>query len=304
MSWQMYRKGFAAFLQLERSHQPNTIESYLHDYDLLAEYCKEHFPTLSPVQVELNQLSEFIRSLSAKPTSSRSIGRIISGIRAFFSYLIMEDVISENPAELLDRPKPPRNLPIYLTIDEIDKMVASIDLSYPLGFRNKTIIETLYGAGLRVSELTTLTISNINFKENFLKITGKGSKQRLVPLGEITARYISQYLEIHRMETPPSKGHEDFVFLNNKGRQLTREMIFTIVKNIGQAAGIRKKISPHIFRHSFATHLVQAGADLRVVQELLGHESITTTEIYTHLDRAYLQEAIVSFHPRSKTKKY
>mgnify|MGYP004702125689 CR=1 FL=1 len=303
MKWQSYKRGFAAFLHFEKSHQPNTIEAYLHDFDLLADFFDSHYSSLGFLDIEPAHITEFVHHISSRGLSNKSLARIVSGVRAFFRYLIMEDIIKENPAELLERPRLPVKLPEHLSLEEINRIVAAIDLSNPLGNRNRAIIETLYGAGLRVSELTDLHLSNLNFKEDYFIITGKGNKQRLVPMGSVVKKCLLQYIEHDRSAIETKKSQEDYVFLSKHGTQLTREMIFVIVKTLSKTAGISKKVSPHIFRHSFATHLVQAGADLRVVQELLGHESITTTEIYTHLDRSYLLETLISYHPRSKAKK-
>ncbi|HSV87955.1 MAG TPA: site-specific tyrosine recombinase XerD [Bacteroidales bacterium] len=304
MNWLSWKKGFAAYLQLERSLSGNTIVAYLNDLEKLSEYINERYPGLQPGEITILHLSEFVQwNFQTKNVSSRSQARILSGIRAFFRYLLIEDVISSNPALQLESPRLERKLPDFLTLAEIDKILSAIDLSKPEGPRNKAIVETLYGLGLRVSELINLKISNLNIEEEYALISGKGNKQRLVPMGSEAIRHILIYLNGCRPFTPPLKGHEDFLFLNIKGKRLSRVMIFTIVKNLCKAAGIRKNVSPHTFRHSFATHLVEGGADLRAVQDMLGHESITTTEIYTHLDKTYLREILTSYHPRSQKNK-
>ncbi|MBW6498304.1 MAG: site-specific tyrosine recombinase XerD [Bacteroidales bacterium] len=303
MNWDTWKKGFETYLQLERSLSENTVAAYLRDLDKLVEFIENQYGGLQPSGITQGHLDEFMGWVGTHRGSSRSQARIVSGIRAFFRYLLLEDVISRNPATTLETPRLQRKLPEVLTLGEIDRILAAIDLSKPEGPRNKAIIETLYGSGLRVSELINLKISDINFKEDFLMVTGKGNKQRLVPIGSEALKHIRLYLYGSRHHTPPQKGFEDTLFLNRRGRRLTRVMIFTLVKNLCKAAGIKKTVSPHTFRHSFATHLVEGGADLRVVQDMLGHESITTTEIYTHLDREYLREAILFYHPRSGHKK-
>jgi integrase/recombinase XerD len=302
MNWQHWKKGFEAYLRLEQSLSPNSISAYLHDLSLLIEFIESQHLSLAPKDISKQHLSEFMSWIGSKKSSSRSQARTISGIRAFFKYLITEDVITDNPASALETPRLERKLPEVLTLMEIDKILDAIDLSAPEGTRNKAIIETLYGSGLRVSELINLKISSIRFNEEFLLITGKGNKQRLAPIGSEALKHIKIYMDTTRKTTPAKKGFEDILFLNKHGRKLSRVMIFTIVKNLCTEAGIKKNVSPHTFRHSFATHLVERGADLRAVQDMLGHESITTTEIYTHLDREYLREAIISFHPRSKKR--
>ena len=302
MNWQQWKKGFEAYLRLEQSLSPNSISAYLHDLNLLIEFIESQHVSLAPKDISKLHLSEFMNWIGSKKNSSRSQARTISGIRAFFKYLITEDVITDNPASALETPRLERKLPEVLTLVEIDKILDAIDLSAPEGTRNKAIIETLYGSGLRVSELINLKISCIRFNEEFLLITGKGNKQRLAPIGSEALKHIKIYMDTSRKTTPAQKGFEDILFLNKHGRKLSRVMIFTIVKKLCNEAGIKKNVSPHTFRHSFATHLVEGGADLRAVQDMLGHESITTTEIYTHLDREYLREAIISYHPRSKRK--
>jgi integrase/recombinase XerD len=257
---------------------------------------------VQPENITSALLNEFLIWTGEMGMNPRSQSRIVSGIRSFFRYLLMEDRIRHNPAELLDSPKPGRKLPVVLSVDEIDRIIAAIDLSKPEGHRNRAIIETLYSCGLRVSELTDLRITHLFFSQGFIKVTGKGNKERLIPISSRAVRDIENYLQEFRNSLVPVKGADNIVFLNRRGNKLTRVMIFSIVRDLAQRAGIRKKISPHTFRHSFATHLVEGGADLRAVQEMLGHESILTTEIYTHLNRDYLRDVITRFHPRSIRK--
>jgi integrase/recombinase XerD len=277
--------------------------AYINDLDKLMAFFEIKGMDLIPEKVTYGHLKDFLVWIGEMGMGTRSQQRIVSGIRSFFRFLLIEEKITVDPSELLDAPKPGRKLPVVLSVKEIDKIIATIDLSKPEGHRNKAIIETLYSCGLRVSELTNLKITNLNFNEGFIKVTGKGNKERLVPVSDKAARGITYYFEQFRNHILPVKSAENIVFLNRRGNKLTRVMIFTIVKALVQKAGIKKTISPHTFRHSFATHLVEGGADLRAVQEMLGHESILTTEIYTHLNREYLRDAIIMYHPRSgKTK--
>lgn len=301
MKWQQYISGFQVYLKLEKSLSDNSVQAYLRDIKKLVNYFEITNKDISPLSVELNDLQNFIHWVHEQGMSATSQARIISGIKSFYTYLLMEDLLKESPAELLESPKTKRKLPDTLSIHEIDLIINAIDLSAPEGTRNKAMLETLYGCGLRVSELTNLLISNIYFKEGFIKVIGKGNKERLVPLGKITTKLIKQYIEYVRIHLPIDKSCTDILFLNKRGKKLSRTMVFLIVKDNVLKSGIKKNISPHTFRHSFATHLIEGGADLRAVQEMLGHESITTTEIYTHLNREYLREAILSFHPRGKT---
>lgn len=259
----------------------------------------ENHPDVSPAKTELNHLQDFLKHIHALELGPRSQSRIISGVRAFFKYLLLENEIKSNPTDLLDMPQAMRKLPEVLSVEEIDKLIAMIDRSKPEGERNIAMLETLYGCGLRVSELTTLKITDIHFNDGYINVIGKGNKQRLVPLGGTAEKLIKNYLEHIRSHITPQKNAEDIVFLNRRGNKLSRVMVFLIIKNLAERAGIKKKISPHTLRHSFATHLIEGGADLRAVQEMLGHESITTTEIYTHLDRRYLRENILLYHPRN-----
>ena len=287
-------------MQLERSLSAKSVEAYLHDLNKLEQFLALQKNNSSPQQLELKTLKDFVQWINELGMTEFSQARIISGIKAFYKYLLMEDLMDKNPAELLEAPKLKRKLPDTLDLPDIELLISGIDLSKPEGERNRAIIETLYGSGLRVSELTELKISNIYFDSAFLKVVGKGNKERLVPLGSHAAKYINIYLQNVRHHVVIKKGQEDFVFLNNRGSKLSRVMIFLMIKKLADYVGIKKTISPHTFRHSFATHLVEGGADLRAVQEMLGHESITTTEIYTHLDRNYLRQTLIDFHPRFK----
>lgn len=302
MNWDRHIKNFEIHLRLERSLSPNSIEAYLNDINHLRQFLELTKNSVSAERINRETLTEFIHWSAKLGLSASSQARMISGLKAFFRFLLLEDIIEKNPASLISAPKLGRKLPDVLSVEEIDRMIAAIDLSQPQGQRNRAIIETLYGSGLRVSECVDLKISDIFFREEFLKVTGKGNKQRIIPLGGAAARQLKLYIETERRHIATKKGFEDHVFLNNRGSNLSRVMIFIIIRNMAAKAGIRKTISPHTMRHSFATHLVEGGADLRAVQDMLGHESITTTEIYTHLNREYLRENLISFHPRSKTK--
>lgn len=289
---------FRSYLKIERSLSENSILAYMRDIEKLRKYSEEQASALMPQDVTFSDLLRFIKYLDIK--NARTQARILSGVRGFFRYLSIEGKISENPASLLESPRAGTMLPDVLSLKEIDSIVSAIDLSKPEGQRNKAIIETLYGCGLRVSELTNLRLTDIHFKQEYISVTGKGDKQRLVPLNQDTIKQIRFYLQDrNRLKTITDR---NILFLNRRGRRLTRNMIYTIVRDLCNAAGISKKVSPHTFRHSFATHLVQAGADLRAVQEMLGHESILTTEVYTHIDRNYLQETISLYHPRNRKK--
>jgi len=297
MSWESSIKEFKYYLRIERSLADNTIQSYLRDINKLADYCNQL--KIDEKNVKVNDIRNFINHLNNDQISARSQARIISGIKAFYKYLILEDYIKDDPTLLIENPKIGLKLPEVLSVNEIEIIISSIDLSKKHGQRNKAIIETLYSCGLRVTELINLKISNINFKEEYIKVIGKGNKERLTPIGSNALKYIQIYVNEVRIHQKINKGHEDIVFLNNRGSKLSRVMIFTLIKNTLEKCGIKKKVSPHTFRHSFATHLIEGGADLRAVQEMLGHESITTTEIYTHLDKDYLRSNIMQFHPRS-----
>ena len=297
MSWESSIKGFKSYLKIERSLSENSIQAYIRDVKKFANYAI--LLKLNELKITRENISNFLISLKEENISPRSQARIISGIKAFYKYLIMEDYIQSNPTELIESPKIGLKLPDTLSIIEIDRLISSIDLSTLQGERNRAILETLYSCGLRVSELINLQLSNVNFKEGYLKVIGKGDKDRLAPIGGKALKYLYIYISNIRNNQKIKKGHEDFVFLNNRGSKLTRVMIFIIIQKLAEKIGLKKKISPHTFRHSFATHLIEGGADLRAVQEMLGHESITTTEIYTHLDKDYLRSNIIEFHPRS-----
>ena len=297
MSWESSIKEFKYYLKVERSLADNSIQSYLRDINKLANYCIDI--KKNEKSVTTKDIRNFISHLVSEKISPRSQARIISGIKAFYKYLILEDYITDDPTLLIENPKIGLKLPEVLSVEEIELIISSIDLSKKQGQRNKAIIETLYSCGLRVTELINLKISNINFNDEYIKVIGKGNKERLTPIGSNALKYIQIYVTEVRIHQKISKGNEDIVFLNNRGGKLSRVMIFTLIKNILKKIGIKKKVSPHTFRHSFATHLIEGGADLRAVQEMLGHESITTTEIYTHLDKDYLRSNIMQFHPRS-----
>jgi integrase/recombinase XerD len=299
MNWNVYIKGFKSFLTLEKSLSANSIEAYLHDVEKLQQFLEYKKYTLSPKEIELKQLQEFLKWITELGITSRSQARVISGIKAFYKYLLLENVLNTDPTALLEAPKLGRKLPETLSVEDINKIIDGIDLSTPEGVRNKAMLETLYSCGLRVSELVNLKISNLFLKDGFIKVTGKGDKERLAPIGSIAVKHILVYKDEVRCHLAIKKDQEDFLFLNRRGAKLTRVMVFTIIKRLAEKTGLKKHISPHTFRHSFATHLIEGGADLRAVQEMLGHESITTTEIYTHLDRDYLRQAIIQFHPRS-----
>lgn len=300
MTWTSYIRGFQSYLRLEKSLSANSIEAYNRDLGKLVTFMDETGISKTPSEITLEELQEFLKWLNKSALNARSQMRILSGIRAFYKYLLIENLIEDDPTALLESPRIGRKLPDVLSVNDIERLIAAIDLSRPEGERNKAILETMYSCGLRVSELINLKISNIYFNEGFIRITGKGDKERLVPIGSRAMKQILLYQHEIRTHIPIKKGHEDFLFLNRRGSKLTRVMIFTILKDLALIAGIKKKISPHTFRHSFATHLVEGGADLRAVQEMLGHESITTTEIYTHLSREYLRDTILSHHPLYK----
>jgi integrase/recombinase XerD len=291
------RTGFKTYLQLELSLSKNTIDSYLADLDKLELYAIELNKT--PQKLNFKQLVAFLKWLAELGLSERSQARIISGIKAYYSYLVLEKVIDRNPSTLLETPKLTRKLPDVLSIDEINQIIAAIDLSKASGERDKAILELLYSSGLRVSELVNLKVNDVMFDEELILVTGKGNKQRIVPIGSVALKQIELYLSYYRNHVPRVKGHEAFLFLNQRGKQISRVYIFKMIQHWVEASGIKKKVSPHTFRHSFATSLVEAGADLRAVQQMLGHKSITTTEIYTHLDRTYLKDVIQQYHPRS-----
>ena len=297
MKWQQGLKDYQNYLRLERGLSENSIINYSLDVKKLMRWLETNEINTSPVSISEEILQDFIYDI-AKKVNPRSQSRLISGLKGFFNYLIFEDYRKTNPLELIEAPKLGRKLPDTLAVEEIDALINAIDLSSKQGERNRAILETLYGCGLRVSELTSLKISDLYFDEGFIKVTGKGDKQRLVPIGSTTEKYITIYRKEVRVHQDINAAAKDTLFLNQHGRQLTRAMIFTIVKRLAEKAGIRKTISPHTFRHSFATHLLENGADLRAIQQMLGHESITTTEIYTHIDRKHLTAVINQYHPR------
>ena len=298
-NWSSYINGYKAYLQLEKSLSLNSIEAYVHDVNKFTQYLDFSNLNLSPDKIQLSDFRNFLKWITELGMTARTQARVISGIKGFFKYLLLENVVPSDPSEMLESPRIGLKLPVVLSVEEIDKLINCIDLSKPEGERNKAIVETLYGCGLRVSELINIRISNMYFNEGFIKVTGKGDKERLVPLGSIARKNILIYMDSVRSTHDITKGSEDILFLNRNGSKLTRVMIFTIIKKLALCAGIKKSISPHTFRHSFATHLVEGGADLRAVQDMLGHESITTTEVYTHLDREYLRSTIIQYHPRS-----
>lgn len=299
MDWRSAIKGFQAYLKLEKSLADNSVEAYSRDIEKLFQFADAQSIKLKPEAITLNDLRQFINWVNELGMIPSSQARILSGIKAFYKYMLMEDIIKNDPSELLESPKIQRKLPDTLSYQDINKIIAAIDLSKPEGARNKAILETLYGSGLRVSELTELKLSNLYLDIEFIKVTGKGNKERLVPIGAEAIKALKIWIENVRVHTPIKKGEEDIVFLNRRGSRLSRQLIFLMIKDLAEIVGLKKTISPHTFRHSFATHLVEGGADLRAVQEMLGHESITTTEIYTHLDREYLKSTISQFHPRS-----
>lgn len=297
MSWNRYIKDYQSYLRIERGLSKNTIENYGFDIERLCLFLDGNKMEVSPLKITDETIQQFIYQVS-KEVNPRSQARIISGLKSFFNYLVFEDYRTDNPLELIETPKTGRKLPDTLAVQEIDALIAAIDLSSNEGERNRAMLETLYGCGLRVSELVSLKISDLFFDEGFVKITGKGNKERFVPIGKLTQKYIEIYQNEIRGNLTIKKGFEDTLFLNRRGNQLTRAMIFTIIKDLAVKIGLKKNISPHTLRHSFATHLLENGADLRSIQLMLGHESITTTEIYVHLDRSFLKEVLHSFHPR------
>ncbi len=297
MKWQNALKDYKLYLKIERGLSKNSIDNYEFDIMKLMAYLKHHNMTVSPIDISHTVIQEFIYDVS-KQVNARSQSRIISGLRSFFGYLVFEDYRANNPLDHIESPRIGRKLPDTLSIDDIDQLIAAIDLSKPEGERNRAILETLYSCGLRVSELTNLKISDLFFDEGFIKVTGKGDKQRFVPIGETTQKYINIYVKDIRTHLNINPKHLDTLFLNRRGKQLTRAMIFTIIKQLAEKISLNKTISPHTFRHSFATHLLENGADLRAIQLMLGHESITTTEIYMHVDRTHLKEVLTKFHPR------
>ncbi|NNT72080.1 site-specific tyrosine recombinase XerD [Flavobacterium sp. IMCC34852] len=299
MNWSTYLKSFQSYLKIERGLSKNTVDNYTFDLERLCVFLNENGISVSPEKINEETIQQFIYAVS-KEVNARSQARIISGLKSFFSYLIFEDFRTDNPMELIEAPKIGRKLPDTLAVEEIDQLISAINLTTPEGERNRAMLETLYGCGLRVSEIITLKISDLFFEEGFVKITGKGNKQRFVPIAKSTQKYIELYKNTIRNHGVIAKGFEDTLFLNRRGKQLTRAMVFTIIKDLATKINLAKNISPHTLRHSFATHLLENGADLRSIQMMLGHESITTTEIYVHLDRKHLTQIMHTFHPRKK----
>lgn len=298
--WESYKRNFKSYLQLEKSLSDNSTEAYLHDIDKLTEYLRSIGNAKAPGDISLKDLQHFVQWIADLGMTPKSQARIISGIRAFYKYCLLEDIVQEDPSLLLQSPKLKGSLPDVLDFAEIENIIAQIDLSKPEGARNKAILETMYSCGLRVSEVVNLRISQLFLDVGFIRVIGKGDKERLVPIGSAAIKYLNIYLKEIRTQVAVKPGNEDIVFLNRRGQQLTRVMIFLIVKDLAAKAGITKTVSPHTFRHSFATHLIEGGANLRAVQEMLGHESITTTEIYTHLEREFLRKTLEQFHPSFK----
>jgi integrase/recombinase XerD len=302
MNWAMHIRHYGDYLRVERSLAANSVEAYVHDITLLSQFMALEYANVSPLKTTMKHVEKFLEHLNALGMSPHSQARILSGVKGFFKYLLFENLIETEPTALLEAPRLGRKLPDTLSYPEIEKLLEAINLSSAEGGRNRAMLEMLYSSGLRVSELVNLTLQDLHFDTGFLRVLGKGNKVRLVPVGRDAQKYTTIYIEQLRGRAPhkpADKGSEAYVFLNRNGRKLTRVMVFTIIKNLALQAGLNKTVSPHTFRHSFATHLIEGGADLRAVQEMLGHESITTTEIYTHLDRDYLRQVITEFHPRS-----
>ena len=299
MKWAESKKGYEVFLRLEKSLSQNSVSAYVNDLNKLISFVKENYPGISAENLKLSHLRKFVEWMNEKGVSPRTQARTISGIKSFYKFLLIEEIVENDPTSLLESPKIGRKLPDVLTNEEINKLIDSVDLSRPEGIRNKAILETLYSCGLRVSELVNLRLSNLHFEQEFVKISGKGEKERLVPISKQAIEEIKKYISEYRKKLKIDKSSEHILFLNRRGRKLSRVMIFTIIKSLATKINLEKSISPHTFRHSFASALVQGGADLRAVQEMLGHESILTTEIYTHLDKEFLKETVSKFHPRS-----
>lgn len=299
MDWSSTLKGYKVYLRLERSLSPNSIEAYLRDVKKIIEFYETHGMRIGPTEVSIEHLKGLVKWTSELGMQAVSQARMISGLRSYFHYLILENIVQNDPTEQLDAPRLGRKLPDTLDILDIDRLIEAIDLSKPEGERNRAIIETLYSCGLRVSECVNLKISDLHLKAGFVKVVGKGNKERIVPAGSVVKKRLEEYISKSRVHVQVKANDADIVFLNRRGGRLSRVMVFIMIKELAQRIGLNKRISPHTFRHSFATSLVEGGADLRAVQEMLGHESITTTEIYTHLDREYLRQVVVDFHPRS-----
>jgi integrase/recombinase XerD len=299
MNWSESKKGYETFLRIEKNLSPNSVSAYVNDINKLITFVAEYYPNLTPETVKLAQLRKFVEWMNQKGISPRTQARTISGIKSFYKFLLIEEAVENDPTTLVESPRIGRKLPEILTDEEINSLIEAIDETKPEGLRNKAILETLYSCGLRVSELVDLKLSNLHFEQEFLRIAGKGERERLVPISKRAIEDIKKYLVNSRKKLTIEKGFENVVFLNRRGKKLSRVMIFTIIKNLAEKIKLEKNISPHTFRHSFASALVQGGADLRTVQEMLGHESILTTEIYTHLDKEYLKDTVNKFHPRS-----
>jgi integrase/recombinase XerD len=297
MNWHQALQDYKDYLKIERGLSSNSISNYGLDLQKLIDYLNTHHIDEHPIKIGRETVQQFIYEV-AKTVNPRSQARIISGLKGFFNYLVFEDYRSDNPMDLIETPRIGRKLPDTLSVEEINELISAIDLFKPEGERNRAILETLYGCGLRVSELVNLKLSDLYFDEDFIMVTGKGNKQRFVPISEVNQKYINIYRNEVRLHLPIQKEHEDFVFLNRRGKQLTRAMIFTIIKQLAEHIGLKKNISPHTFRHSFATHLLENGADLRAIQQMLGHESITTTEVYMHVNRIHLAKVLNEYHPR------
>ena len=299
MKWENAKKGYENYLKLEKSLSENSVAAYINDINKLVDFLNKNYKKINPEKVKLEYLKSFVEWLNNRGVSPRTQARTISGIKSFFKYLLIEGKISSDPTALLESPKIGRKLPDVLSMEEIDKLIDAVDLEKPEGQRNKAMLETLYSCGLRVSELVNLKMTNLFFEQGFIKVEGKAEKERLVPVSKRAMEEINKYINGYRKKLKIHKGSENILFLNRRGHSLSRVMVFTIIKNLAEKINLNKKISPHTFRHSFATHLINGGADLRAVQEMLGHESILTTEIYTHLDRDYLKSTIHQYHPRS-----
>ena len=299
MNWLESKKGYETFLRIEKSLSPNSVSAYVNDINKLISFVEEHYPNLTPETVKLAQLRKFVEWMNQSGISPRTQARTISGIKSFYKFLLIEEAVENDPTTLIESPRIGRKLPEILTDDEINRLIEAIDVTKAEGLRNKAILETLYSCGLRVSELVDLKISNLHFEQEFIRIAGKGERERLVPISKRAIDDIKKYLVNSRKKLTIEKGFENIVFLNRRGKKLSRVMIFTIIKNLAEKIKLEKSISPHTFRHSFASALVQGGADLRTVQEMLGHESILTTEIYAHLDKEYLKDTVNRFHPRA-----
>ena len=301
MSWKVYTSGFSSYLMLEKALSNNSIVAYEEDVAKLQSWVELYRNGQSPLSLSYKDLSEFVIWINELGLGRKSQARIISGIRAFFKYLILEDLIKDDPSDLLEGPRLRRKIPDVLSQDEISSIIEAVDLSHPQGHRNRSMLETLYACGLRVSELVNLRLSQYFPDIGLIRVIGKNDKERIIPIGETAIKFIEYYVQHDRSRLPKiARGHEDYIYLNRRGKQLSRVMVFMIIRDLSDKIGLQKKVSPHTFRHSFATHLVEGGADLKAVQDMLGHESITTTEIYTHLDTRYLRDTIMNYHPRNK----